>query len=496
MASLIDDGGNLWRVQYTPADGGKRQTLRTGNMKPREAQRFADKVEALVSAKRQGRPIDDSTAAWVDELTGTLRQRLEAKGLVKPQAKPGEMKLGPALDKWIETMSVKPASLIFYGQVRRDLLAFFGKDRDIATIGPEQADEWRTWYTQKTIGRTGRPLSVATISRRVVACRHFFKTLVRWKMVIENPFAEVKTGSQKNKSRAYFITREMTDKVFAECPDAEWRLIVALSRYGGLRCPSEHVLLRWQDINWEKGRILIHSPKTEQYAGQETRWLPLFPELKPFLMECFEQAAEGAEYVIVKRRSAKVNLRTQLQRIITRAGLTPWPRLFHNLRATRQTELTEDFPSHVVSEWLGNSEDVAADHYLQVTDQHFERAAAAPAQAAHNAAQRDLETVQKAVQVATPTNAKTTVLPVVAPVCTSSQSVKVFPRGLEPLTFGFGGRRSIQLSYENVHEARCLPPVRNDIAQSRWRPFCAAAWQPPSKATAINPAHAVPPPGE
>ena len=61
-------------------------------------------------------------------------------------------------------------------------------------------------------------------------------------------------------------------------------------------------------------------------------------------------------------------------RVIHRAGLTPWPRLFHNLRSTRQTELAEKFPSHVVCDWLGNSEDIARKHYLQITDEHFQRA--------------------------------------------------------------------------------------------------------------------------
>ena len=30
------------------------------------------------------------------------------------------------------------------------------------------------------------------------------------------------------------------------------------------------------------------------------------------------------------------------EKIIVKAGLTPWPRLFHNLRSSRQTELQEN----------------------------------------------------------------------------------------------------------------------------------------------------------
>ena len=45
------------------------------------------------------------------------------------------------------------------------------------------------------------------------------------------------------------------------------------------------------------------------------------------------------------------------------------------MRATRQTELEDLLPSHIVCAWLGNSKEVARDHYLTVTDEHFSAAA-------------------------------------------------------------------------------------------------------------------------
>jgi hypothetical protein len=49
----------------------------------------------------------------------------------------------------------------------------------------------------------------------------------------------------------------------------------------------------------------------------------------------------------------------------------PWPRLFHNLRGSLETDLFEKFPAHVVVAWLGNSERIALKHYLKVTDNHL-----------------------------------------------------------------------------------------------------------------------------
>ncbi|HBR19874.1 MAG: hypothetical protein A2Y13_04095 [Planctomycetes bacterium GWC2_45_44] len=54
--------------------------------------------------------------------------------------------------------------------------------------------------------------------------------------------------------------------------------------------------------------------------------------------------------------------------------MKPWPKLFQNLRSSRETELTQKFPLPVVCAWMGNSQLVAAKHYLQVTDKHFTKA--------------------------------------------------------------------------------------------------------------------------
>ena len=44
---------------------------------------------------------------------------------------------------------------------------------------------------------------------------------------------------------------------------------------------------------------------------------------------------------------------TQFLRIIHRAGVAPWERLFQNLRATRQTELGRRHPIEDVCAWMG-----------------------------------------------------------------------------------------------------------------------------------------------
>lgn len=85
-------------------------------------------------------------------------------------------------------------------------------------------------------------------------------------------------------------------------------------------------------------------------------------------------------------RDSSANLLATMRKIVRRPGLTPWPKLFQNLRATRATELADQFPSHVATAWLGHSERIADKHYRQVTDDHFEKASAADA--ARNCSQK------------------------------------------------------------------------------------------------------------
>ena len=138
--------------------------------------------------------------------------------------------------------------------------------------------------------------------------------------------------------------------------------------------PSETLTLKRTDVDWDHGRITIRSPKLEHFASGGIRPIPLFPELRQYLQDAHDAAPDGAVYVVNRYRDADVNLRTTFLKIIDRVGVKPWGRLYHNLRSSRQTELQEYFPSHVVASWLGNSPRTADAHYNQVRDSDFTKA--------------------------------------------------------------------------------------------------------------------------
>jgi hypothetical protein len=122
----------------------------------------------------------------------------------------------------------------------------------------------------------------------------------------------------------------------------------------------------------------------------------LFPELVPYLRQVWEQAEPGTEFLITRYRQSNANLRTQFGRIIRKARLEPWPKLFQNLRATRTTELVEEYPEHKENAWMGHSAMVSRKHYQQMRDEDFDEAARGGANLAASVVQKEVQHVPAA----------------------------------------------------------------------------------------------------
>jgi len=372
MASISTDAGGKRRILFVNPDGERKQ-IRLGKVPMKTAQTVKARVENVLAAHLAGHAIDGDTATWLGERDSVLYNKLAAVGLVPPrEPKPDEvqhgMKLGDFLGQYIDGRTdIKPGTRMNLEQVRRRLLDFFGADRPLQAIVPGDADDFRVFLLGTLAENTAR--------RNCGRAKQLFRAALRKRLIRENPFADMRgCVVQANASRFYYVTREEAQKVLDACPNAQWRLLFALARFGGLRVPSEPLGLRWGDVDWERGRIKVHSPKTEHFQGRESRLVPIFPEIRPHLEAVFDEAEPGTEYIITRYRASNANLRTQLQRIIRRAGLEPWQKPFQNCRSTRETELVQDYPLHVATAWLGNTAAVAAKHYLQVTDADFDRA--------------------------------------------------------------------------------------------------------------------------
>lgn len=373
MASLSKEPSrDGYRLQFR--QNGHRRSLYLNDKSKRRCETIKRHVEELIRANGSGGKPEPDTAQWVAGLDGRIRDTLTKWGLIeaKRATTDADFQLGPFCDSYIaKRTDVAQGTIDNYGHARRLLVEHFDEDRLIESITVADAEQWQRWLLARPVawdddGNVTKTMAEATVSKHIKNAKTIIDNAVKGRLIDSNPFTDLKPGSQVNRDRDYFITPTIARSVLNACPDSQWRLIFAFARYGGLR-RCEVVAMKWDDVLWDVGRLRINSPKTG------LRECPIFPELLPYLREAYSDRPIEAVCCVHRYRS-RSGLGTLLNRVIASAGVTPWPKTFQNLRATRRTELQRHHPDHVINAWLGHSGKTAEQHYLQVTDEDWSAA--------------------------------------------------------------------------------------------------------------------------
>ncbi len=430
-------------VQFTGVDG-RRRSIRLGKVNKKQAKTIRLKVEKLVAAAITGHAPDDETARWVAEIqiaNTVLAKRLANMGLIQSTAQPPDADATTTIGQFTSDFirqfrnTVKAGTVTTWRHARRLLLEHFDPDMPISQMTEGRAVEFRAYLMTRDHSRIprARKLSESTIRRRCGCLRQMFEHAVALEMISKNPFVSkrIPTTAPRLPQKA-IVLPELSSRIMEHLPDHRWRLLFALARWGGLRVPSEPRRLKWCDVDWKRLQLTVSSPKTEHLAGHERRVIPIFPELLRPLQEAWDAAEEGQELVLpftLDRTGA--SFRKPLIAAIRAAGSEPWPKLFNALRATRDTELREQFPSHVVDAWIGHDEAIAKKNYLQVTDEHYQRAAGGALQ---NPVQYPAALDCTSSQEKSATPEKPQELPPSAAPCEGVREYGVGDTGFEPVT--------------------------------------------------------------
>ena len=325
------------------------------------------------------------------ELNAAITVKLREVGLLLSAVKV------PTLGKFLETYIAQKNDVSDHCRykLRNTAKLFcecFGANRKLMTITAGDVEDYQ--QKRKKLGRAD-----ATIGAEIKHGKQFFDYAVRKRYLRHNPFKNFRVARQANRSRFAQVPPKTIQTVIDAAPSTEWKALIAIVRWTGCRI-SEALLLKWGDILWDEEKIVISSTKTERFAGHEQRIVPLWPDLRPYLNDLYDQAPEGTQYLIetlVRVRSRKMrmtkNMGTQFKRIIQSAGIEPWPKPWQNLRASRENELEQEgFRRHVIRQWIGHSEATAQNHYLQVLPTDFERALASGHMVGSNGAQQEART--------------------------------------------------------------------------------------------------------
>jgi integrase len=373
MASVSNDPNGRRRILFVAPDES-RKTIRLGKIDRKSAEAISRHVEALLAAKIGGQSVPRDTAAWLGGIGASLHDKLEAVGLIEPL---NRLTVEEFTVNWLADKTAagfKPTSIRAWGQTAANLNAQFGQ-RALSSVSHADGEAFRAEMS-------ARGLRSTTIHKRLGHARQILEDAVRLGHLAVNPWKYVRHRAGDPSERRAYVPVAHAERVLEYCPDVWWRLLVALARYGGLRIPSEAFSLTWGDVDWERNRLCVPSPKTEN-TGNSHRVIPLFPLLRPHLEAAFEIAAEGEVHVFpedMRQRASGpmgwggANLRTTLGKIVRRAGVEPWPRIWHSLRASCESDLAQSFPLATVTKWLGNTPSVALRHYVDPTEVAFDRA--------------------------------------------------------------------------------------------------------------------------
>lgn len=367
MASLSKQK-DCWRIYFKI--NGNRKSVRFPCKTPdKEVKHIWCHIEALERSAARGTLIPVATEEWVESIDDQLFDRLAKLGLVSERV---DWTLIDWMDHYIDNPApdVKRGTITTWRQSRQHAAAYFDHDLLMCDLTEQDAHEYRA-HLEHEIG-----LSESTARRRCGQVKQMLEAAVRAGLIDRNVFKSVKTAAPRSDIKDY-ITLQEADRIMAHLPNAGWRLLFVLARYGGLRVPSEPRTLTWDDIDWERGTITFRSPKTEKYKGGDQRTIPLLDQIRGPLLEVFDQAVEGGDARVLPWMDSPhaAAYRKHLEYAIKRAGMKQWAKLWTTLRANADHDLREHNPEHVVNRWTGHSGRIAERHYqTQLDDRYYRQA--------------------------------------------------------------------------------------------------------------------------
>ena len=328
----------------------------------RQAEDFERFLKQLVAAKETGGIIDSRISQWLSTLPEKTYEKLASKGLAPERAVAvTRMTWADIQRAFNDQFFGKPSTMAQHHQAQRDFTDFVSLNKkgnlSITEFNEGDAKAFASFLNKRSESQRGKPMAVATVRKRCSRVKQVFKWAIENGMLERNPIDAVATASIPNKANDLEVPASLVNDVIAaiDCPDA--KMLLALCRFGGFRY-NETCINTWEDcIDLESGWMKIKSNKTPP-----VRDCPIFSDLRPHLEAVPASERTG---LLQKRWSVESNQRTQLAKMIKRAGFEPWPKLIQNLRANRATGLVGQnaFPPQDVAQWLGHDIKVLYQHY-------------------------------------------------------------------------------------------------------------------------------------
>lgn len=157
-------------------------------------------------------------------------------------------------------------------------------------ITPAMLLDYRAWRAshRNSLGGPPKPISPRTINADHAAMCRILNEAVLDGHLPKNPIAGMKKLREIRRQRRY-LTKEELGALISNCPE-HFRPFVVTAAYTGAR-KGELTRLRWQDLDFENGKIALYRPKVGN-----ADWLDMHPAVEAELARLKEtRAAELRE---------------------------------------------------------------------------------------------------------------------------------------------------------------------------------------------------------
>lgn len=303
-----------------------------------------DIADELLASKHAGNDPAPAILAKLDKHPG-IRDRFVSLGLCEVAEDV------PTLRRLVDKVVHLKASVNEprYQTTGDKLCLLFGDNKRVDQFTEGDAEEFVAWLLREgdCRGAKPKPMSEAAVSREAKRMRTIFKTAQKSKWRYDNPFADIKAGSQANQANWIEIDRGMVTRLLSLTDDPELRLAIALARFGAMRIDIEVLKLRWEDVKEDHISVLG--------KGGKRREVPIFPALRPFLAERGQGRMIRYQYATITNR---------LKALIKRAEFDLWPEPWHQMKRSRITELSRIATVDDIAKWVGTTPPVLREHYI------------------------------------------------------------------------------------------------------------------------------------
>jgi integrase len=295
---------------------------------------------------------------------------LQSRMIIDPGAK--DRGKAPTLGRWRDAYfeqrdDLSDLTQALHSQTIRYLIDYAGEGMRLDRFTRTMAVEWRK--------HMGTKVGPATVAKHVRNCKVFFGWAQRQDLITTNPFDRISGTAPKVAHDWKEITNADTEAMIEHASSSQWRCIIALCRWAGLR-RGEALRLSWGDIDFAAGvlRVLPESrggSRTISTKQGPPRSVPIRPSLLAVLRAAYEAAEEGSrgpcEMIGIG------NLDRDAEKLAIRSGVGAYSKPFHTLRKCCESEWMRDYPAMDVCKWMGHSAQVAAEHYHRPSEASMAR---------------------------------------------------------------------------------------------------------------------------